>query len=186
MNLYDFDKTIFDGESSSSLYFFLIRRHPQLFFHVFVSAFFSICKGLHIISTKTYKEKTLGILKHIKNPKKEISAFCDKNKNRVFQYYLETMQEDDVVCSASPEFLVKEMMQRINPKATIIASQMNIKTGKFESGFVNCKGEDKIKYLKEKGFSSFDKGFSDSNSDKPMLSLCEQKYRVVKGKIKPF
>jgi len=186
MNLYDFDKTIFDGESSSSFYFFLLRRHPKLFWHLFVAAFFSLCKIFHFISTKTYKEKTLGILKHIKNPEREVAAFCDKNKNRVFQYYLETLQENDVVCSASPEFLVEGVMQRINPKATIIASQMNVKTGKFEVGFDNCKGENKIKYLNDKGFSSFDKGFSDSKSDKPMLSLCKQKFKVFKGKIKPF
>ena len=30
MNVYDFDKTIYRGDSTKDFYFFLLRRHPVL------------------------------------------------------------------------------------------------------------------------------------------------------------
>lgn len=186
MNLYDFDKTIFDGESSSEFYFFLIKRHPKLFWHFFVALFYSLCKIFHLIPTKTYKEKTLGILKYIKEPQREVREFGKKKKNQIFAYYLKNRQESDVICSASPEFLVKEIMSHINPSAIIVASQISLNTGKFEKGFNNCKGNNKVKYLKDKGLTSFENGFSDSKKDKPMLTLCQNKYKIKNGKISQF
>ena len=36
MNVYDFDNTLYDGESALDFYFFCLKRHPRLIKYVFV------------------------------------------------------------------------------------------------------------------------------------------------------
>ena len=35
INLYDFDKTIYDGDSSVDFFLFNLKKQPLLFFHIF-------------------------------------------------------------------------------------------------------------------------------------------------------
>ena len=187
VNLYDFDKTIYKFDSATRFYFFVILRHPHLFWHLFKTAFWGVAFFLRAVSLSTLKEKVFSITKHVKNLNLELEKFWDKEQKNIFSWYLSQKRADDVVCSASPQFLVEKIFQKINPTATIVASQLEASTSNFKSNFANCKGNMKVEYLKQRGFNRFENGYSDSSSDKPMLSLCKNKFRVLKnGKIVKF
>jgi len=186
MNLYDFDKTIYKYESSSKYYFFVLRRHPWLFWHLFCVAFWGALSLVKIVKLETFKEHFFSINKHVKDVDDEIKLFWDKQQKNIFSFYYQNLKPNDVICSASPEFLVKEIMSRINPKAVVICSDIDKYTGKFKQGKYNCKAWKKVHYLEEQGFDAFDDGYSDNIVDRPMLCMCKHAYKVKDGKVSVF
>ena len=83
--------------------------------------------------------------------------------------------------------LIKEIAGRINKSSIVICSLIDKKTGLFESGSKNCKGEEKVRRLMDAGYKEFEEGYGDSISDVPMISMSKKHFRVVKdGKIIEF
>ena len=187
MNLYDFDKTIYNGECSLRLYLFVLSRHPKLWWHTFKAGFYGVLRGLNIINLTTFKQKFLTFMSHIKDPQKEIELFWDKEQKNIFKWYLDQKKPDDVICSASPLYIIEPILKRINPTAKLVCSDIDMITSRIENGEVNCKGEEKVRRLAELGLTSFENGYSDSTSDVPMLKLCKNKFHITKkGKVEPF
>lgn len=187
MNLYDFDKTIYNGECSLRLYLFVLSRHPKLWWHTFKAGFYGVLRGLNIINLTTFKQKFLTFMSHIKDPQKEIELFWDKEQKNIFKWYLEQKKPDDVICSASPLYIIEPVLKRLNPTAKLVCSDIDMITSRIENGEVNCKGEEKVRRLAELGLTSFENGYSDSTSDVPMLKLCKNKFHITKkGKVEPF
>ena len=187
MNLYDFDKTIFNGECSLKLYMFVLSRHPKLWWHPFKAGFYGVLRGFRIVNLTTFKQKFLTFMSHLKNPEKEIELFWDKEQGKVFDWYFKQKKPDDVICSASPLYIIKPLLSRINPTATLVCSNIDLYTSKIENGEVNCKGAEKVRRLTELGLTSFENGYSDSTADVPMLKLCKNKFHITKkGIVEPF
>lgn len=183
MNVYDFDKTIYKKDSSIKFFLYCLTKKPILFFHLvfmFVLLFFNKLKW---ISTKNYKEKYFSFLKKFNNVDDLVTQFWKKEIENVNAWYYDVKQDDDVICSASPEFLVKGCMSLINENAIVVATKMEISTGKIDGE--NCKGEEKCLRIKSalnlEGDVVFENAYTDSLSDFPMLDLAKNKY-IVCGK----
>jgi phosphoserine phosphatase len=112
---------------------------------------------------------------------KAVKEFWDKEFFNINYWYFEKRRRWDIVCSASPRFLLQDIVGRINKDAKLVCTEFDVQTQKIVGE--NCKGEEKVSRLKQLGYTHFKDGYSDSKSDFPMLSLCENKYRVKKGKI---
>ncbi len=194
-NCYDFDKTIYKKDSSIAFLWFCIKKKPVLFFHLFSVMWLLVLKTLKIISTKTFKEKYFSFLTKIDNLNEMLDQFWKQEIKNVNDWYLQIKREDDVICSASPEFLLKGCFEQINPTAVIIATQIPIGGGMVKIAIEgeNCKGEEKVLRIKqvlagcedEDGFL-FKNGYSDSVSDFPMLDLARNKFIVCGKKYYPF
>jgi hypothetical protein len=63
MIVYDFDKTIFLGESSTSFYRFCIPHHPLILLWLPVAGFFALGKLLHLCDLTRLKEAFQGYLR---------------------------------------------------------------------------------------------------------------------------
>jgi len=181
MNLYDFDKTIYKYDSPAKFYFFCIKRHPRIWWHLFISSFWGVLRFFHIINLSKYKEKFFSFILYLPDYKKDLELFWGKEIKNINFWYYDKKRDDDVICSATPRFLMEEIVPKINPKATLVCSEIDEKTSKFKKNESNCKGENKAKKLKELGFVSFDKGFGDALSDVPMLKRCKKRFRVLSG-----
>ena len=126
-------------------------------------------------------------MSHIKDPQKEIELFWDREQKNIFKWYLEQKKPDDVICSASPLYIIEPILKRLNPTAKLVCSDIDMITSRIENGEVNCKGEEKVRRLAELGLTSFENGYSDSKSDVPMLKLCKNKFHITrKGMVEPF
>lgn len=181
MNCFDFDKTIYRNDCSIRFYFFCLHRHFFMVFHLISVLCLLIANKLRIINTKKFKEKFFSFLKRIKNVEHLVRKFWDKEIVNVNKFYLAVMKENDVVVSASPEFLVKPAMLRINRKAIVLATKMSAQTGMIDGE--NLKGVEKVLALK-KHFATdeikFDSVYTDSFSDFPILDLGDNKYIICK------
>ena len=182
INAYDFDGTIYDGDSSIDFYLFCLKKRPSIIVY-FPIQLYGIVLYLFKIKNKDYmKEKLFIFLKKINDIDNYVRYFWNINDKKIKTWYLKQKEKTDVIISASPEFLLTSLEDKLNI-SKVIATKVNKKTGKFESK--NCHDYEKIKRYEEifgkKPIKSF---YTDSyKSDKPMIEYAEEGYLVNKNKI---
>ncbi len=184
MNLYDFDKTIYKKDCSIEFFKFCFCKCFGLI-HFFVSVLYFILNKFGLISTKKFKEKFFSFVKKTKNIDEIINKFWNKQLNNINKNFLGIVKPGDIICSASPAFLVEPAIQKLSWKGVLsFCTNLNKNTGKIEGE--NLKGEEKRKLLIEKGYSSFENVYTDSLSDFPILDMTENKWIVCGEKIYKF
>lgn len=184
MNVYDFDKTIYDGDSTLDFYFFSLKKSPMLirFLPIQIIGFIKYMFGMY--SKLQFKEKFYSFLKGIKDVDSMVELFWNENQDKIKNWYLKSKEESDVIISASPEFLLNTICRRIGIKH-LIASEVNKNTGICEGE--NCYGEEKVLRFKkyfEKG--EIKKFYSDSLSDAPISLMASERYIVTGNNILPW
>lgn len=181
-DLYDFDGTVFDGESGSEFFLFCLKRHPSLI-RFLPRQFIAIVK--YVINEKKELNEFKSAFYHYLTAidvQKEAEAFWDKNADRMNDWF--RPREHDVpvvICSASPLFQIKPICDRLGV-TLIIATDMDEKTGRLRD--INCKGENKLEYIKKYAPDyEFRDVYTDSiENDAPILNLAKRnKYKVEKG-----
>ena len=184
MNVYDFDKTIYDGDITLDFYFFSLKKSPMLirFLPIQIIGFIKYMFGMY--SKLQFKEKFYSFLKGIKDVDSMVELFWNENQDKIKDWYLKSKEESDVIISASPEFLLNTICRRIGIKH-LIASEVNKNTGICEGE--NCYGEEKVLRFKkyfEKG--EIKKFYSDSLSDAPISLMASERYIVSGNNILPW
>lgn len=182
MNAYDFDKTIYDGDSTADFYLFCLKRHKKIIFLApsLIAAFFKfyvLKKG-----TKTEFKETMYRFLRFCNIDKELNDFWAMNKSKIKQFYFRQKKSDDVIISASPEFLLEPICAELGIN-NLIASCVDSKTGKYSG--INCHGEEKVRRLYELFGNDIeiDEFYSDSYSDTSMAKIAKKAYLVKKDKL---
>lgn len=182
INVYDFDKTIYDGDSTIDFYLFCIYKNPVLIFLLPITILYFIIYKLKIIDKLKFKEKFFSFLKYIKNIDNLIKLFWEKNKKKIKPWFINDNSSNKIIISASPEFLLRYIINEINV-IDIIGTKVNKHTGKFESP--NCYGKEKVKRLNEKYSECLiEKFFSDSKSDKYLAQISKTSFLVKKDVVK--
>ncbi|MBR6729011.1 MAG: haloacid dehalogenase-like hydrolase [Clostridia bacterium] len=185
MNCYDFDKTIFKGDSSVSFYLFCLLRHKKMLWRLpkQIAAYFRYYV-LHRISKTQMKEIFYGYFRDIPDIDKAVSDFWEKNLSKIKPFYLSQQKEDDIIISASPEFFLRPACQKLGI-SHLIASEVDPGTGVCASE--NCHGKEKVRRLlslfPDAVIADF---YSDSLSDTPLAELAQSAYLVKGEKILPW
>lgn len=185
MNVYDFDGTIYAGDSSIDFFFFCARRHPLAALKLprFIATSFRYKAKL--ASKTEVKEAFFSFLQAVPDVESEVACFWDEHWGRVQGWYLKGMRADDVVVSASPEFLLSEACSRLGG-LRLIASEVDPLRGSFYSK--NCRGEEKVsRFRAEFPDETIENFYSDSvAADGPMAMLAERSWLVRKGTVFPW
>ena len=184
MNIYDFDKTIYDGDSTAAFIKYCAARYPR----AFVTAIPTLGAFIKYIArryTKTqFKERMYAFLRYIPDVDSEVEAFWDCHEGNILEYYKKQKRADDIIISASPEFLLIPICKRLGVKR-LIASRVDKHTGKYTGE--NCWGEEKVRRLSEKyGIDHCDKFYSDSKSDTPLAEIADEAFIVCHNDLKPW
>ena len=107
-----------------------------------------------------------------------VAEFWRKNAARVKSFYLEGRRPDDIVISASPEFLLRDICTELGV-GLLIASRVDPQTGGYDGD--NCHGEEKVRRLYEAApDAAIGEFYSDSRSDEPMARIARRAF-LVKG-----
>lgn len=179
MNVFDFDKTIYDGDSTIDFYFYCVRMNPGIIRFIPKQLLAAVQYKLKRINKTKFKEEFYSFLTKLDDTEKKVVDFWDKHEHKIKRWYLEIQNIDDIVISASPRFLLVEICKRIKIN-DLIASEVDIKTGKYTG--VNCYGEEKVRRFYEKYDDIIDSFYSDSRSDQPLADIAKNKY-IVKGDV---
>lgn len=184
MNVYDFDKTIYDGDSSVDFTIFAMTRNFKTL-RVIPRQIRAIINYKQMKITKeAMKEALFSYLDYIDEPENLVESFWDKNKGKIKQFYLKQQANDDLIISASPLFLLQPICKMVGIN-NLLATDVDINTGKFSGK--NCYGEEKVARFREafptQKISQF---YSDSYSDEPLAKLADKAYIVTGRNIKEW
>ena len=178
MNVYDFDKTIYDGDSTADFYLFSLGRHKKILtlapslFGAFVR-FYVFKKG-----SKTELKKKMYRFLHCCDTEQDVEAFWETHIRKIKPFYPAQQREDDVIISASPLFLLQPACDRLGIRC-LMASNVDPHTGVYDG--INCHGEEKVRRFREKyGNCEIDEFYSDSYSDTPLAKVAKKAF-IVKG-----
>ena len=181
MNIYDFDNTIYNGDTNIDLILYSFYRHPLIVTKSLLSAIITFIKYKRKkIQFEQVKEKMLSFLFKIKNLDSYLDKFVEKKMHNIKPWYLESKKNDDIIISASYELWIKKFCSKLNIKHSI-GTVIN-KNGKIVGR--NCSKEEKVVRLnKEYPNIKINNAYSDSLDDIPMLKLAKKAYLVKKNKI---
>lgn len=183
MNIYDFDGTIYDGDSTIDFFIFSLKKKPAIIVCIpeQMLAFFRYKLGK--IGKTEFKELFLCFVKRI-DVQKYVDEFWERYDKNIMSWYLKQQKTDDVIISASPEFLLKPICDRLGIRL-LIATKYNINTGRIIGK--NCRGTEKVKRLnREFPDVVVDSFYSDSDSDLPLAKLSNNAYKVKHGVVKQW
>jgi len=192
MNVYDFDNTIYDGDSTVDFVCFCLKKYPKTRKYFFPISFACLQLGLHSVSKDEFKSKLYRFLGTVPDIDKAISDFWDGHEKNVQKWYLDQKKEDDLIITASPEFLLDPVAKRLG--VALIASQVDKYTGRLLGP--NNSNEAKVKRFIENYGDGIDAGaplagiieefYSDSDNDLPMARLADKAFKVKHGKVAPW
>ena len=107
VNVYDWDKTIFPVDSTVAFVRWCLRRHPGVIRALLGTLLLLPGYRLGKVRKTAIKERMYGVLRRAPDVDAELEAFWAQNFARVNPWYLAQRRPDDIIISASPEFLVR-------------------------------------------------------------------------------
>lgn len=174
MNCFDFDQTIFKGNSMRRFFFFCLLRLPYLLLYLPVQIIAALLYAVRILNKDAFLRAAEGFVLFVPCKRRFVQSFWKHNFRRIKEWYLQIRASNDVVISASPQWLVRPACDLL--EVTCIATDASPKT--YLCG-THCYGAQKIAYFQRTFPQTQPKAFySDSLSDEPMLRLAEKGYLV--------
>ena len=186
MNVYDFDETIYHGDSTVDFFQYCLLHHPVMAITLPNTALQFAIYFARLQSKTRCKEQMYKFLRCIGETPDVVNDFWASHIRNIKPWYIEKLhRKDDVVISASPEFLIKPACEKLGI-SHVMASQVDPYTGLYQGK--NCWGEEKVRRFYE-GFGEgtpIDTFYSDSLSDAPLASLAKEAWIVRDDQFVPW
>ena len=180
MNVYDFDGTIYDGDSTVDFYIYTLKKQPSLLRYVPKQAMGFVLYEMKRIKKTRLKEYFFSFLNGI-DTEKLVDGFWNENERKIYSWYKNQQNTDDIIISASPDFLFMPICKRLGIQY-LIASKVDVVSGHFTGE--NCYGKEKVRRLESTyKIRNIDKFYSDSTSDLPLADIAKEAFLVKKGKV---
>lgn len=184
MNVYDFDNTILRGDSTARFCAYCLRRYPAIWVDLPGQAANALLFALKLRPKQAFKQRLLSFLRRIDDVDAAVEGFWEENFCRVKPFYRDTHRPDDVVISASPEFLIAPACARLKI-ARCMGSPVDRRTGVFSGP--NCHGEEKLRRFREAyPDGAIDDFYSDSHSDDPLARVARRAILVRGDRLEPW
>lgn len=186
MRVFDFDGTIYDGESLFDLYLFSAKYNPKVLRYIAPVPRYAI---KYKLGRATFDQMEYGVGKLCHGYLSElaeslefeelVNAFWDQNMKRIKPWY--EPREDDVILTASFDITVGEACRRLGVQhlvsSTIDGNTLNVNYLNFN---IN-----KPKRFRELYGDNVrvDEFYTDSRFDQPMIDMARRAYMVKGNKI---
>lgn len=178
VNMYDFDKTIYDGDSSIDFFKFCFKKGYVSFrnFLDIIGNGFKYISG--DIDITKFKEGVFRFLSNIDDIDGVVDEFWDRNRCKIKEFYLVKKHDRDIINSAGPYFLLKPICDELGVM-DLIASDVDRFSGKFNS-LNNSKNVKVVNFNKKYSMYKVVDVYSDSMVDIPIFNLGINKF-IVRG-----
>ena len=193
--IFDIDYTITKKETLMEFYKYSLEEDIKNIRFLPRALYSGLMYGIGIYDERRVKECFLKFIDNIEEEKLQelVKRFYKNRLSKIIykdavdmMYKLKKEGYDIYLISASPEFYINEFYN-IDVVDKVIGTRFEFKEGKFIRKMLgnNCKGEEKVKRLKEvlskeniKVDFKNSYMFSDSLSDKPLLDLVGKPYLI--------
>ena len=182
-NVYDFDNTIYRGDSSVDFFRHCAHKYPRAYLSALAALPWLLLMQLKLAEKTRVKQRFYRYLRHVPDVREEAERFWLTHDQNLKDWYFAQKREDDLIISASPEFLLEPLLRRLG--LTMIASRVAPQTGVYDG--LNCHGEEKVRRMRalypDVQIGEF---YSDSRSDTPLARLARKAYMVKGDARAPF
>jgi len=189
LRAFDFDGTLYRGDSTVDFYLFCAARRPSLLRLLPRQASAACAFGWKRLALPVrapapdltpLKQSFYVFLPEVKDIGEAVAAFWKAHDRKMERWFRGVLRPGDVILSASPRFLLEPMAERLN--ASLIASEVDPRSGLCLGP--NCRGEEKAKRFRERYADAKPEAFySDNASDAPMARLASRAFLVRRGQV---
>ena len=183
VEVYDFDKTIYNGDSSIDFFIFCLKKKHSIILCIPKILVYFLLYLVKLKSKKEVKKVFFSFLKKLNDVDLIIEEFWNINKSKIKKFYVNKPNHDrDIIISASPAFLLKPICLKFT-----IYDLISSKLDKHSAEFLgeNCKGFEKVNRLKSKYKNVIVESiYTDSYSDQPLIDISNNAYIVRGNSIK--
>jgi len=185
IDVYDFDGTIYDGDSTADFVLFSLKRHPGVIAGLPRVAFAALRLAVRNIGLTQFKSVLFGEMSKRFNLEEEAELFWkDMNtRKKLGPWFFDTPRDlPIVIASASPEFELRHAAKILGVE-TLIGTKCDMKTGALTGK--NCKGAEKISRIREViGEYEIRAMYTDdAKADGPLLAIAKEQYIVTHGVV---
>jgi len=182
MQAFDFDNTIYKGESSFDFAVFVIKRNKKLLKYLpgIAKILFSykVCRMSVDDFLKSMEKYTAIFLENKETIQNLVTEFWQTHERKLYLNMLEKIHFNDVIVTASPDFLIKGIAHRLHTKH-ILCTKTDFDQGKIT--YLNFK-ENKVASFKKAYPHKIIKNFyTDSYNDRPFMEFSKNVYLVNHG-----
>ena len=183
INVYDFDNTIYRGDSSFDFFRHCAVKYPRALLPALAAAPWMLGVALGLADKTRAKQRFYRYLRQVPDIAQEVERFWMTHDKNLKNWYFELQKPDDLVISASPEFLLEPVARRLNLR--LVASRVDPATGLYQG--TNCHGEEKVRRMREAYPEvQIARFFSDSMNDLPLARLAKSAFLVKGDEIGPY
>lgn len=183
MNVYDFDETILWKDSTFLFFKYCLTHYPAAWKSLPATAAATVKYLMKKSTLEEFKEVAFGFLRYLPDTQKVVEQFWQKEKGGIKKWYLARKRPDDVVVSASPEFLLRPICDQLG--VAVIGTRMDPKTGKITGP--NCKKEEKVPRFRELYPNAVvEEFYSDSLSDTPLARIAQKSWLIDGENLTPW
>ena len=185
IKVFDFDNTIYHGESSVDFAFFMIKHNKRIL--LFLPSLFwnTVMYKFCLASKEKLEMRVNDAIRVIVRDKEQLltlaDRFWEKYYRKLDKRILRRIDPDDLIITAGPFFLIDAIKHRLNTK-NLICSEVD--WDKMEVSFFNF-GDNKVKRYRELyGDKPIDYFYTDSYNDRSMMDISDRVFIVKDGRIK--
>ena len=185
MKAFDFDNTLYRGESSLDFSLYMIRTNRKILLYLPVILTNTVKYKLCLVDRDKLGETISKYMKIIIRSKSEIlrlvEEFWKTHADRLDAGMLRRVGPDDLIITAGPGFLLEGIRDRLGTQ-NIISSEVDL--DKKEITHFNFK-DNKVRRFRELyADAKIDSFYTDSYNDRAVMDISEKVFLVKKGKIK--
>ena len=181
MNVFDFDNTIYDGESSLDFFLFSMRRQPSLVRYLPLILYSTLRYKMKLLSIERLYAATAKLSGAIAANSENMDAYVDEfwklNNRRLKKSITDMISSEDVIITASAGFLVRGALKWLNTD-NLISSEFDPIQGRFT---VLCYRDNKPDLFRERYPDvQVENFYTDSLNDAPFMKIARNCW-IVKG-----
>ncbi|MBQ8144780.1 MAG: haloacid dehalogenase-like hydrolase [Butyricicoccus sp.] len=187
MNVFDFDNTIYRGESTIDFFRFCLRKKPSMIRYLPAILWQLLRYKCGVIPAEGIIARGERVLRCFLQEIRDIDAlvkeFWDRNEHKIKEQFRAMLCEDDLILSGSCEILLEEICRRLGVQ-NFLGTRVDLDTCHVE--FL-CYHENKVKaFLENYPTETIQRFYSDSIHDLPIARLADSAFRVRGDRVIPW
>lgn len=184
MKVFDFDNTLYRGESSLDFSLYMIHRNKKILLYLPVIFSNAVRYKLCLVGKEELEKTINDYMKILIRSREEIldlvTSFWARNARKLDRRMISLIEPEDVIVTAGPSFLLDGIRSQLRTDH-ILSSEVDLE--RKEIIHFNFK-DNKVRRFREiYGSRNIDRFYTDSYNDKAMMDISKRVYLVKNGKI---
>ena len=185
MNVFDFDNTLYHGESAVDFAFFMIHKNQKIILWI-PTILWNLLKYKLCLVTREEMERIINkflkvLIQDEENLRCQVRLFWENHDKKLDQEMLKLVSAEDVILTAGPDFLLNEISNQLGT-SHIQSSKVDLR--KKNIIYLNFRSNKVKRFYENYGNAVIEKFYTDSYNDKALMEISESVFLVKKGKTK--